>query len=63
MSRDNIAGAMAQNAMFFKSVEEETVNDEKRIEQIRNRIEKRNAKLAAMMGLQSMLLEATTNEE
>ena len=54
---------MAQNAMFFKSVEEETVNDEKRIEQIRNRIEKRNAKLAAMMGLQSMLLEATTNEE
>ncbi len=58
VTRDDIQGAVAKNATFFRRMESSIEESENRIKQIEKEIERKQAKLAAMMGLQSMLLDA-----
>ena len=58
VSRKNIKGAVSRNASFFKRIEESMDDQRKRIVQIEKEIARDQMKLATMMQLQDMLLEA-----
>ena len=58
VSRKNIKAAVSRNAAFFKRVEDNMEEQRKRIIQVEKEIAKDQMKLAAMMQLQDMLLEA-----
>ncbi len=58
VSRDDVQAAVARNAHFFSRIEENIERCEKQIENVQKDIARKQAKLAAMMSLQVMLLDA-----
>ena len=58
VSRKNIKGAVSRNSKFFKKIEESMDDQRKRIINIEKEIARDQMKLATMMQLQDMLLEA-----
>ena len=62
VSRKNIKGAVSRNATFFKRIEEAVADQRKRIVNIEKEIARDQMKLATMMQLQDMLLEASTED-
>lgn len=62
VSRKNIKGAVSRNASFFKRIEAEVSDQQKRIINIEKEIERAQMKLATMMQLQDMLLEAAQED-
>ena len=57
VSRDDVQGAVAKNAYFFSRIEDSIERCEKQIENVKKDIARKQAKLAAMMSLQVMLLD------
>jgi hypothetical protein len=62
VSRKNIKGAVSRNASFFKRIEIEVADQQKRIIQIEKDIARDQMKLATMMQLQDMLLEVAAED-
>jgi hypothetical protein len=62
VSRKNIKSAVSRNATFFKKIEDNTADQRKRIVQIEKEIAQAQMKLATMMQLQDMLLEAANED-
>jgi len=62
VSRKNIKSAVSRNATFFKKIEAEVSDQQKRIINIEEEIARSQMKLATMMQLQGMLLEAAQDD-
>jgi len=62
VSRKNIKGAVSRNSTFFKQIEAEVSNQQKRIINIEKEIARAQMKLATMIQLQDMLLEAAQED-
>jgi hypothetical protein len=62
VSRKNIKSAVSRNATFFKQIETEVSDQQKRIINIEKEIARSQMKLATMMQLQNLLLEAARDD-